>query len=185
MPGTAGNLSARDDDGHFWITASGKAKGRLRERDFLLIAVGDGAIRERMQAADKPSAETAIHRSVYRSFPEARACLHVHSVDACLAAARAPSSAGALALPPLEMLKGFDIWEQAPQVDLPLFANLLDVSAIAEDIEARFRAQPPALSALMIRDHGITVWGTSIEQAYNRVECLEFLLSYLARGASS
>jgi len=35
MAGTAGNLSARADDGHFWITASGKPKGRLEENDFL------------------------------------------------------------------------------------------------------------------------------------------------------
>ena len=37
MAGTAGNLSAREDDNHFWITASGKPKGRLDERDFLLV----------------------------------------------------------------------------------------------------------------------------------------------------
>ena len=29
MAGTAGNLSAREDENHFWITASGKPKGRL------------------------------------------------------------------------------------------------------------------------------------------------------------
>ena len=40
---------------------------------------------------------------------------------------------------------------------------------------------PPPLSALMVRGHGATVWGAGLQQAYNRFECLEFILSYLAR----
>lgn len=183
MAGTAGNLSARDpaDTDSFWITASGRAKGRLGERDFLCVNVADGAVLERAAPADRPSAETSIHCAIYALFPDARACLHVHSVDACLAAAGAPHPATALNLPPLEMLKGLGIWEQEPRVGLPLFENPLDVPRIATAIRARFADMPPAVPALLIRDHGITVWGDSLQQAYNRLEVMEFILSYLAR----
>ena len=61
MAGTAGNLSAKDEDNNFWITASGCPKGRLQETDFLLINVEDGTVIERTGSQDKPSAETAIH----------------------------------------------------------------------------------------------------------------------------
>jgi len=178
MAGTAGNLSAREDDGHFWITASGKPKGRLEESDFLLVRVNDGAIIERGRADDKPSAETSIHRAIYELFPAARACLHGHIIEAIHAADRARKGARSLRLPPIEMVKGFDIWRQNPKTDLPLFENFLDVARIAEDIRKRFRKTAPAVTALMIRAHGPTVWGASLQQAYNRFEVLEFILHY-------
>jgi methylthioribulose-1-phosphate dehydratase len=182
MSGTAGNLSARADAEHFWITASGMPKGRLEEGDFLLVRTQDGAVVERARAGNKPSAETAIHRAIYALFSEARACLHGHSVDGCLASGRAPRAAKALRLPAIEMLKGFDIWQQNPKVDLPLFENTLDVAKIAAEIGKRLGKSPPALSALMIRGHGATVWGRGLQEAYNRFECLEFVLSVAARA---
>ena len=180
MAGTSGNLSAREDDGSFWITASGKPKGRLQETDFLLVNIADGTIIEHTGNA-KPSAETAIHRALYQCFPDARACLHVHTVDACLAAASAPA-ADLLPLPPLEMLKGLGVWEEQPHVALPLFENHLDVSKIAATITTRFKTTPPPVPALMVRNHGVTVWGSNLQEAYNRAEVMEFIMSYLARS---
>jgi methylthioribulose-1-phosphate dehydratase len=182
MSGTAGNLSARVDAEHFWITASGKPKGRLDDDDFLLVRVADGAVAERRRASDGPSAETGIHAALYRLYPEARACLHGHSVDSALAAERARPAARGLRLPPIEMLKGFDVWQANPRVELPLFENHLDVARIARDIEARLRKARPAVDALLIRGHGPTVWGRSLQEAYNRFETLAFLFEYLARA---
>jgi methylthioribulose-1-phosphate dehydratase len=182
MSGTAGNLSVRADAEHFWITASGMPKGRLEEEDFLLVRTQDGGVVERARAGNKPSAETAIHRAIYALFPDARTCLHGHSVDGCLASGRTPRGAKTLRLPAIEMLKGFDIWQQNPKVDLPLFENTLDVAKIAAEIGKRLGKSPPALSAVMIRGHGATVWGRGLQEAYNRFECLEFVLSVAARA---
>jgi ribulose-5-phosphate 4-epimerase/fuculose-1-phosphate aldolase len=33
----------------------------------------------------------------------------------------------------------------------------------------------------MIHGHGVTVWGNSLQEAYNRIEIVEFLMSYLAQ----
>jgi methylthioribulose-1-phosphate dehydratase len=184
MAGTAGNLSARDQQNpaSFWITASGLPKGRLDETNFLRIDLGEERVLERFQEQAKPSAETAIHRVIYQLFPQVNACLHVHSVDACLAVAQCPADRGELPLPALEMIKGLDIWEEHPAVALPLFANLPDVPAIAAQIRQRFTATPPILPALMIHNHGATVWGRSPQEAYNRVEIVEFIMSYLSRS---
>lgn len=183
MPGSAGNLSAREAAGstRFWITASGLPKGQLDARDFLLVDSRDGRVVEQRRAEQKPSAETSIHQAIYRCFPEANACLHVHSVDSSLVGRALASGATALRLPPLEVIKIFNLWQQDPEVDLPVFPNWLDVPRIAREIEQRFTAQPPPISALLIRDHGITVWGESLQAAFNRVECIEFILSYVAR----
>src|SRR6185436_13773568 len=115
------------------------------------VRIKDGEVVERLRAGTKPSAETAIHRVLYQRFPETGACLHGHSVDAALISARAPKSAKGLRLAPIEMIKGFDIWQQNPKVDLPLFENVLDVAKIAEDIRKRFGKAAPALTALLVR----------------------------------
>ncbi len=181
MAGTSGNLSVRHDRGSFWITASGCPKGRLNDGDFVRVALETCTELERIDPLARQSAESSIHCAVYQLFPEAGACLHVHTVDATLASSRAPANATSLALPPIEMIKGLDIWEQSPQVELSLFENLLEVPHIAAAIQQRFGAQPPRVPALLIRGHGVTVWGENLQQAYNRVEIVEFLLSCLAR----
>jgi methylthioribulose-1-phosphate dehydratase len=139
MSGTAGNLSARDRQhpSSFWITASGLPKGRLDENDFLRINLGDETVLQGFHDKAKPSAETSIHRVIYQLFPSANACLHIHSVDACLATAHCAADSIDLRLPALEMIKGLDIWEERPAVALPLFSNLPDVPMIAAAIHKR------------------------------------------------
>jgi methylthioribulose-1-phosphate dehydratase len=180
MTGTAGNLSARaDDTDTFWITASGQPKGQLDEDDMLRVAVRSDAVLEPASGPYRPSAETAIHRALYQLFSDARAVFHTHSVEACLAAEHAQAGALTLALPPLEMVKGFGVWEQEPRLELPLFANLADLEQLALQIRRRFADHPPRVPALLIRAHGITVWGNSLQQAYHHVELTEFILRYM------
>jgi methylthioribulose-1-phosphate dehydratase len=179
MMGTAGNLSARLADGSFWITASGGAKGRLAIADFVRVG-GDLQV---LEGGDrrKPSAETSIHGAIYELFPAARACFHVHSVPAMLAGRDVRD--GQLVLPPLEMLKGFGLWIENPTVSLPVFENYLDVSAIATAMRQRFQQQSPAVPALLVQNHGVTVWGESLQAAFNHLEIAEFIFAYLAAAA--
>jgi methylthioribulose-1-phosphate dehydratase len=178
MGGTAGNLSIRDDlqTDRFWITASGKGKGQLTETDFVRVSLL-GELLESPHPDNHPSAETSIHQAVYYLFPEAKVCYHVHSVEANLVSNF--SNEDELELPPVEIIKGLGIWEENPQVKLPLFTNYLHVPKIAEEIVDRFRENQPRVPALLIRNHGITVWGSSPLEARNRVESIEFIFRYM------
>lgn len=176
MVGTAGNLSARMPDGSFWITASGRNKGHLSIRDFIRIAP-NGMVMEQPSPDVRPSAETSIHQAIYSLFPEAQACYHVHSIEANLVSHF--TTGDSLPLPPLEMLKGFGIWEENPKVAIPVFANYLDVPQIARDIYERFQAVSPSLNALLIRNHGVTVWASSPEDARNYLELAEYIFRYM------
>ncbi|WP_374821953.1 methylthioribulose 1-phosphate dehydratase [Aerosakkonema sp. BLCC-F183] len=176
MVGTAGNLSARLPDGSFWITASGKSKGELTISDFIRVG-NDGMILERSHSDLKPSAETEIHQIIYQLFPEAQACYHVHSIEANLVSRFGEEDN--LLLPPLEMLKGFGIKEEKPRCFIPIFANHLQVSKIAEEIGDRFRIHPPQIPALLLRDHGVTVWANSTEVARNYIELVEYIFRYM------
>jgi len=158
MVGTAGNLSARSNSSEdcFWITSSGLPKGQLDNHDFILMDCKPNEINQRFYDHAKPSAETCIHSSIYNLFPHARACFHIHSVGACIASAHIAAEQQQMRLPPLEMIKGLDIWQQNPAVSLSLFDNLFNVADISQQIQTRFRNKPPTIPALMIRDHGVT-----------------------------
>jgi methylthioribulose-1-phosphate dehydratase len=185
MVGTAGNLSIRNDDESFWITASGKNKGELAERDFVRVNLA-GEVIESVTPDNRPSAETSIHQVIYALFPEAQACYHVHSIEANLVSnfgtqdAFSPSaSSEAIALPPLEMIKGLGIWQENPQVKMPLFENYLEVPRIAQEISDRFSSNLPDIPALLIRNHGVTVWGRSPEATQNYLEIVEYIFRYI------
>lgn len=176
MAGTAGNLSAKMPDNSFWITASGKQKGKLVTEDFVRISL-TGEILENPDPKNKPSAETSIHQAIYSLFPEANACYHVHSVEAKLVSNFIDHEQ--LPLPPIEMLKGLGIWQENPKVYLPVFENYLEVPRISEDIIQRFKQASPDVPALLIRNHGVTVWATSPEAAENHIELVEYIFRYI------
>jgi methylthioribulose-1-phosphate dehydratase len=183
MFGTAGNLSARARTmpDNYWITASGVPKGQLEESDFLRISVASMEVIEQINPYNKPSAETSIHQVIYRSVPDAGACMHVHSIASCQVTNDVGEGATELPLPNVEMLKGLGVWEENPTVSIPLFENHLDVPTIARQIEQRLSISPPRVPALLIRNHGVTVWGSSIQEAFNRTECIEFIFAFLAQ----
>jgi methylthioribulose-1-phosphate dehydratase len=182
MSGTAGNLSLRQPDGSYWITASGKSKGALQPGDFLRLGPG-GAVLERGGAGDRPSAESCLHDTVYSLVPRAAACYHVHTVAANVAS-RLAAAGEDLTLPPIEMLKGLGLWDERPAASVAIFPNHAHVPAIAEEVAARFRASPPQLPGFLIADHGLTVWGDGPQAALNHLELFDFIFQCMvtARG---
>ncbi len=176
MVGTAGNLSARLPDNSFWITASGRPKGELTEQDFVRVDI-NGQVLEKLNPNFRPSAETSIHQAIYQCFPEAKACYHVHSIEANLVSNF--TEGNGLLLPSLEMLKGLGIWEENPWIEMPLFVNHLEVKKIADEISDRFGESLPKIPALLIRNHGVTVWANSPESAYHYIELVEYIFRYM------
>lgn len=194
MSGTAGNLSLRQADRSYWITASGKSKGALTAGDFLRLGP-DGAVLERGHPGDRPSAESSLHTALYTLFPTATACYHVHTVAANVASRLVPEGGddgegeggeiAELPLPPIEMLKGLGVWEERPAASLAVFPNHAEVPRIAAAVAARFGAAPPRLPGFLIRDHGLTVWGASPQAAMNHLELFDFIFQCMlaARAA--
>jgi methylthioribulose-1-phosphate dehydratase len=181
MLGTAGNLSARQPNGSFWITASGCSKGELTSDQFVQMSL-DGQLLYQPVPTSTPSAETSIHQAVYQLFPDVTVCYHVHSVFANLVSRL--TGADFIELPPIEMLKGLGIWDANSTVNLALFANHLQVPQIGAEMLTRFGEKPPQIPACLIRDHGVTVWGTSLKEVRNRVEVMEFIFQYMVTAKS-
>ncbi len=89
VEGTAGNISARREDGNLVITPSSVDYGDMTIDDLVVIDAA-GAV---VQAADgrNPSSEMALHLACYRAFDDIGSVIHSHPVWATMfAVARQP-----------------------------------------------------------------------------------------------
>lgn len=185
MFATAGNLSVRAPGGEtFWITASGKHKGKVSAQDFVEVSVRSG---ETVTAIppNKASAETTIHRSIYSLIPEAKACLHVHTVSSNLLGFNTPNNPGykKVPIPPIEIIKAFGIWDEKPKLEMPVFYNFSSVPKISETILEFGKTNPLSpLPFLLVEEHGPTVWGRDLEEANRHLEAVVFLFDVMARS---
>ncbi|PTL84645.1 methylthioribulose 1-phosphate dehydratase [Vitiosangium sp. GDMCC 1.1324] len=168
VPATAGNFSARLDESHLVITASGRHKGELDADGFLLMGL-EGEV---LSPGRKPSAETALHLQLYRREPSVGAVLHTHSLTATLLSRL---SRGALVLEGYEVLKalpGVDTHEV--RVEVPIFANDQDIPRLAARVDAHM-SEHPGLHGYLIEGHGLYTWGRTVADARRHMEAFEFL----------
>lgn len=168
-PATGGNMSIRQDEAWCWLSESGRDKGSLTTDDFLQVSVADNTA----PSGRKPSAETGLHTLIYRLFPEANVVLHVHTVNATVLSRIEPLQT--LSLQGYEMQKTLTgQHSHLDTVSMPIFDNDQDIQALAARIEAD--AQTRSLRyGFLLRGHGLTCWGTDINEARRQLEGLEFL----------
>ena len=62
---------------------------------------------------------------------------------------------------------------------MSVFENHLDVSKIASEICDRFKQSQPNVPALLIKNHGVTVWANSPVDAENYIELTEYIFRYI------
>jgi L-fuculose-phosphate aldolase len=89
VEGTAGNISARQEDGSVVITPSSVDYEAMRLEDLVVIDL-DGTV---LQAADgrSPSSEKPLHLACYKAFDDVGSVIHSHPVHATMfAVARQP-----------------------------------------------------------------------------------------------
>jgi methylthioribulose-1-phosphate dehydratase len=159
-PATAGNYSARLQDGRIAITVSGAHKGRLASRDIMVLGSGHPG---------RPSAETDLHLAIYRSFPEVGCVLHSHG---------AVSVALGRVLADEWVIEGHELLKALPgvtshdvAVSIPIVENSQDMAEIETAVMPRLGNVP----CYLIRGHGLYGWGRDVGEAERVVEALEWL----------
>lgn len=172
FPGTSGNVSIKVSDLPlaFYVSASGKDKTKRTSEDFLLVDQYGEPVEETHL---KASAETGIHCEVYR-LTDAGCCLHVHTVDNNLIS-ELYGDVGKITFQGQELIKAFGIWEEEGSITVPIVENYGDLSKLSEAVGAVIK---PDTKAVLIRNHGITVWGKNAFEAKKHLEAFEFLFSY-------
>lgn len=168
VPATAGNFSARLDERHLVITASGRHKGELDADGFLLM----GQEGEVLSPGRKPSAETALHLQLYQREASIGSVLHTHSRTATLLSRLSPGGV---------VLEGYEVLKALPGVEthevsltVPVFPNDQDIPRLAARVEAYMR-EHPGLPGYLIEGHGLYTWGRTVADARRHIEAFEFL----------
>ncbi|SEB63107.1 methylthioribulose 1-phosphate dehydratase [Paenibacillus sp. GP183] len=178
FPATSGNLSIRvgqfePKDFTFAITSSGKDKSVQTPEDFLLVNEKGIPTEE---TSLKPSAETLIHCEIYR-LTGAGAIFHVHTVFNNLAS-ELFWERGSIPVDGVELIKGFNIWEEDAQIEIPILPNYAEIPRIAELME---KAIVPRIPGIVLRKHGIYAWGANAFEAKRHLEAFEYLFEYVYR----
>ncbi|MDE3838313.1 methylthioribulose 1-phosphate dehydratase [Bacillus methanolicus] len=170
--GTSGNLAIKVSDKplQFLVTASGKDKRKRTEEDFLLV---DENGRPVENTHLKPSAETLLHVEIYKK-TNAGCSLHVHTVDNNVIS-EIYGDKGEVKFQGQELIKAFDIWEDDAVLCFPIIHNHAHIPTLARTFSEHVKEDT---GAVLIRNHGITVWGRNAFEAKKILEASEFLFRY-------
>jgi len=143
--GTAGNVSARHDDG-FVVTPTGMDYDESVAGDMVFVGL-DG----RVEGRRKPSSEWRFHRDIYAARPEAGAIVHAHAPFATALACRGEP------IPPFHYMiarfGGADIRCAA----YATFGSQELSDAIIAAIDGR--------NGCLMAHHGMVVFGADLKQA--------------------
>lgn len=170
-PATSSNFSMRLGPDTAAITISGRDKGKLGERDIMVVDFRGRPV----GSEHRPSAETLLHTQLYARFPEVGAVLHTHSL-AQTVSSRLYARSGSIKFENYELLKAFagnQTHEAA--VDLPVFANTQDMVALAREVDAMFE-RGACVWGYLIEGHGIYTWGRDMAETMRHLDAFEFLL---------
>ena len=153
---SGGNLSIRDDDGSIWITPARVDKGGLR-RDDIICVRPDGS----MEGPHRPSSEYPFHKAIYAARPELEAIVHAHPV-ALVAFSICRKVPDTRLLPTARRVCG--------EVGFASYA-LPGSEILGSRIAATFAL---GFDCVMLENHGVVTAGTTLSQAFQRFETLEF-----------
>jgi len=167
VPATSGNISVRVDADRIAITVSGRHKGRLKPEDIILVDLEGRPLDEK-----KPSAETLLHITVYRLYPEVNAVVHTHSPNSTLISRLAK---GSVELEDYELLKAFpEINTHRARITVPVFENDQDMGRLSKKVEDYLKRHN-RVYGFLIASHGLYTWGEDMESALIHAEAYEFL----------
>lgn len=147
---SAGNVSARDANGHIAITPAGIKYDRLTVQDIVVLSP-EGEV---INGNGRPSSELPMHTTLMNDLPEVQAVVHTHSIYAIAFA----SSGTEIPVVSLEILTCGGPIPVAPYA-CPGTAQAGSVAV------AMFHARP-GLKVLLLRNHGLLAIGSTLAEAY-------------------
>lgn len=175
VTGTGGGISIREDD-EIYLAPSGVQKERILPLNiFVMSFKSKEYIRKPLNL--KPSACTPLFMAAY-SIRNAGACIHTHSQNAVMCTLlfdkvfEISSIEQIKALP--KVTEAGNMW-YSDKLVIPIIEN----TEREEDLETSLRLaieQYPSATAVLVRRHGIYVWGETVWKAKIYNEAIDYLL---------
>ncbi len=159
--GHSGNISVRIEPNAFLISAAGSDLGNLHDEDLVLCQVGEDI----WEGTKRPSIEIGLHRGIYRACERATAIIHSQPFYSSLVACSDIAVRTDL-LP--ETMAYLDRVERVPYHH-----------AGSPELAEATAAKADASQVLLLENHGVVCWGSSLDGALLKTETIEFLCRLL------
>jgi methylthioribulose-1-phosphate dehydratase len=177
VSGTGGGMSIREG-GRIYVAPSGVQKERISEEDLYVLDEA-GTILESPRSPElRPSACTPLFMNAYR-LRGAGAVIHSHAMYAMLATL---CFGDTFECTELEMIKGIAGHGYHDRLVVPIIENTAHECDLAESMEEAMRAHPRT-QAVLVRRHGVYVWGKDWISAKTQAECYHYLFEASVRMA--
>lgn len=180
VSGTGGGVSLRARGGRLVMAPSGVQKERMTAADMFVLDASSGAVVEQpvSDATALRPAKLSECSPLFQAAYELRgagAVLHSHALEVLLATLLDESSP-VFTVTHMEMSKGLPGGAYATPTVVPVIENTARECELTASLRAAILAHPAAC-AVMVRRHGIYVWGRTWAAAKCQAECLHYLCS--------
>ncbi len=169
VSGTGGGICIRDGD-HVVLAPSGVQKERMQPEQMFTIAL-DGSILSRPADPELHPSECASLFLKAVNLRGAGAVIHNHSIHAVMATMLFGTE---FSISHLEMIKGIEGMSYADRLVVPIIENTArecDLAGALEEAILRY----PETHAVLVRRHGVYVWGADWVSAKTQAECYDYL----------
>lgn len=175
VSGTGGGLSLRDGE-RIYVAPSGVQKERLHPDDLFVLDRRGDVLERPADPALKVSACTPLFMNAY-NLRDAGAVLHSHSLNAMIATLLCERE---FWVTELEMMKGIRGVGYHDRLVVPIIDNTAHECDLADTMAAAMKAYPQT-QAVLVRRHGVYVWGRDWAEAKTQAECYDYLFEAVAR----
>jgi methylthioribulose-1-phosphate dehydratase len=172
--GTGGGISVRSGD-KVYMAPSGVQKERLRPADIFVLDM-EGEVVEKPAGNHAVSACRPLFMHAFR-LRNAGAVLHSHSQNAMLATLL---YGDLFRITGIEMAKGIQGHGVFDMTEVPIIENTAQECELADSLRDAIIAHPKS-NAVLVRGHGVYVWGKDWIQAKTQAECYDYLFEAAVR----
>lgn len=175
VSGTGGGISIRQG-GRVYMAPSGVQKERLLASDIYELEESGAVIQAPAVAGLKPSECSPLFFNAFR-LRDAGAVIHSHGVFAMLATML---GGDVFECTELEMIKGISGHGYYDRLVVPIVENTAHERDLADRMADAMRAYPNS-HAVLVRRHGVYIWGRDWVQAKTQAECYHYLFEAAVR----
>ncbi|KAJ3206749.1 hypothetical protein HDU67_007963 [Dinochytrium kinnereticum] len=177
VTGTGGGMTIRKED-TIYIAPSGVQKERMNPTDLYVLTPTREILRSPpAEKSWKMSQCAPLFFNAY-DLRDAGACIHTHSQNAVMATMVFPGET--FRITHQEMIKGIRIGSTKESLRFydELVVPIVENTAEEEDLQERMAAamkKYPTANAVLVRRHGVYVWGETWQKAKSMTECYDYL----------
>src|SRR6266508_6587652 len=167
--GTGGGICIREGQ-HVIVAPSAVQKERMRPEDMFTLSIDGTIVARPADPRLRPSDCSSLFLAAIR-LRDAGAVIHSHSIHALIATLLFDRE---FVISDLEMIKGIEGMSYHDRLVVPIIENTARECDLAESLEAAIVAYPET-HAVLVRRHGVYVWGRDWMRAKTQAECYDYL----------